>query len=608
MISWNCQGIGKLETKNSLLDILDKDNPNILFLSETKQQHKEMENIMKQVNVQNYFLVTPRGIAGDLCLIWKTNVKLQIEDFAFNHINASVTNHHNDNSWTLTCFNGSPYRRFKLHSWNIISQMAETINKPWIIIGDLKVVLHEEGKESRYLFKRNEARTFNNLINDCNLMDLGFMGYTYTWNNHRQDTQNIEQRLDGALVNDKCNRKFPNSSITHLGPLTSDHLPIKLNTYNQWDDGPTLFKYFWEWIKHEESKPLIQESWNKNIKGSASHKVNKNLVIVKHTLNLWNKTSFGNINSNIQNIKKDMEKTNSMGNYPNKITDLANLRQDLAKWYAIKQKFWKDKSRDQNIALGDRNTRFFHNKAKQRFGSNRIETLKDENNVWLNTKEIISDCITKHFHKIASTVNPEIDKNVTNLILTSVNLEDNEILCASPLENEIKKTLFSMEPDKNPGPDGFPPNLFQQNWEIIKIDVTATVQNFFITGHISKEMNASFISLILKNLNPTTPAEFRPIALANTCYKIISKLMAGRMKGLLEKLISPYQSAFISGRQISENITLAHEIIYKMKKSKSKKGFTGLKIDMSKAFDRVEWDFLMKIMNKKGFNSKWCNL
>lgn len=134
------------------------------------------------------------------------------------------------------------------------------------------------------------------------------------------------------------------------------------------------------------------------------------------------------------------------------------------------------------------------------------------------------------------------------------------------------------------------------------------IQAFFETGHISKEMNASFISLIPKTLNPTTPAEFRPIALVNTSYKIISKLMAGRMKGLLDKIISPYQSAFIPGREISDNITKAHELIHKMRNKRGKNGLMGIKIDMSKAFDRVEWSFLIQILKKIGFSKKWCNL
>lgn len=187
---------------------------------------------MKQAKVYNYQLVPPRGIAGGLCLIWKQNVSIQILDHAHNHINASVTNHINGDSWILTCFYGSPYRKLKRNSWKIIKDMATSMNKPWIVIGELNVVLHEEEKNSRFPFRKQEAIIFNNLINTCVLIDLGFTGYTFIWNNHRSDRNNIEQRLDRALVNNKWIKKFPNSSIKHLGPLASDHVPIRLNTYN----------------------------------------------------------------------------------------------------------------------------------------------------------------------------------------------------------------------------------------------------------------------------------------------------------------------------------------------------------------------------------------
>lgn len=78
------------------------------------------------------------------------------------------------------------------------------------------------------------------------------------------------------------------------------------------------------------------------------------------------------------------------------------------------------------------------------------------------------------------------------------------------------------------------------------------IQSFFRTGYILKELNSTFISLIPKVPKPVTAAEFRHIALCNTVYKVISKILANRMKSLLTKLISPFQSAFIPGRQISE--------------------------------------------------------
>lgn len=125
------------------------------------------------------------------------------------------------------------------------------------------------------------------------------------------------------------------------------------------------------------------------------------------------------------------------------------------------------------------------------------------------------------------------------------------------------------------------------------------VQDFFSTKHILKEFNSTFITLIPKIEYRTTPKDFRPISLCNTIYKIISKLLAIRMKPFLDKLISPYQSAFVHGRQITDNIIIAHEITHTMRlerKKQKEKGYMALKIDMFKAFDRVEWTFFTKIM------------
>lgn len=81
-------------------------------------------------------------------------------------------------------------------------------------------------------------------------------------------------------------------------------------------------------------------------------------------MRIWNKNTFGHIGTNIEKIKKDLERTNSRSYYNSKASDLANLYKELTKWYEIKEKFWKDKSRDQNLLLGDRNTKYFHSKAK----------------------------------------------------------------------------------------------------------------------------------------------------------------------------------------------------------------------------------------------------
>ncbi|XP_026460097.1 uncharacterized protein LOC113360875 [Papaver somniferum] len=100
----------------------------------------------------------------------------------------------------------------------------------------------------------------------------------------------------------------------------------------------------------------------------------------------------------------------------------------------------------------------------------------------------------------------------------------------------------------------------------------------------------------MENRSALGPEDYMPIGLCNTSYKIISKLIVQRLKPLMEKIISPYQATYVSGRLISDNTVIAQEIIHSMKKKRGQIGWMALKLDMSKAFDRLEWDFLIKVL------------
>ncbi|XP_026437835.1 uncharacterized protein LOC113336058 [Papaver somniferum] len=150
-----------------------------------------------------------------------------------------------------------------------------------------------------------------------------------------------------------------------------------------------------------------------------------------------------------------------------------------------------------------------------------------------------------------------INQCLINLISTTIAPTENNTLVKVPDAVEIKNILFSIAGDKAPGPNGFPSNFFQANWDVVGEYIVTMVQNFFTSGYLLKEMNSTFISLISKTESPTTPAHFRPISLCNTTYKIISKILAQRLNPLLLNLISPFQSAFIHGRGLRQGDPLS---------------------------------------------------
>lgn len=125
------------------------------------------------------------------------------------------------------------------------------------------------------------------------------------------------------------------------------------------------------------------------------------------------------------------------------------------------------------------------------------------------------------------------------------------------------------------------------------------------SGTVPRNLNHTFLVLIPKVHSPRRVADFRPISLSNVFYNLVAKVLANRLKPLLPQLISDKQSAFMSKRLITDNILIAHETFHYLKSKRTgKMGYMALKLDMSKAYDRVEWVFLEKIMLRMGFSQR----
>ena len=187
-------------------------------------------------------------------------------------------------------------------------------------------------------------------------------------------------------------------------------------------------------------------------------------------------------------------------------------------------------------------------------------------------------------------------------------LEMQEVLSKEYSVEEVKVALFQMGPTKAPGPNGMNAFFYQKFWHVVSDDVIATVLNFLNFGNMNPNINYTHIVLIPKVKSLEKMSGYRPISLCNVIYKIISKVMANRLKQILPQLISPSRSAFVPGHLITDNVLVAYETLHSMHCRKSgKKGSLALKLDINKAYDRNEWDFFRNIMLKLGFPKVWID-
>ena len=141
--------------------------------------------------------------------------------------------------------------------------------------------------------------------------------------------------------------------------------------------------------------------------------------------------------------------------------------------------------------------------------------------------------------------------------------------------------------------------LFQSQWDMAKVDILKVFEEFHRSGIINGITNEKYICLIPKKLNSCRVKDFRPISLVTSLYKIIAKVLTKRLQPVLGETISKCQGSFIAGRQILDVVLVANEAIEDYKRS-NKKGVV-VKIDFEKAYDKVCWDFLDFVFQKKKF-------
>ncbi|KAL0449153.1 UNVERIFIED_CONTAM: LINE-1 retrotransposable element O protein [Sesamum latifolium] len=330
----------------------------------------------------------------------------------------------------------------------------------------------------------------------------------------------------------------------------SDHTPLIIRLLGQpvLNDKrkKKLFRFEVMWTREAGCEDAISRVWNAAGEGSVGDSLAQNLCNVRQELEAWEKASFGNVKRLIKTREDE-------------------LLQGKAQW----------------LREGDANTAYFHARASARLRKNSISRLHKEDGSWSESSEEVQQIMIDYFNGLFTSVNPSEEDIEVALrgLSVKVSAEMNEELLQPYTEDEVRTALSQMYPYKSPGPDGMSPVFFQKYWHIVGPSVTSFILAFLNDGVFDSKFNYTYIVLIPKCANPELMSHFRPISLS-----------------------------FLPGRLISDNILIAYEVNhYLAHKYQGATGHAALKLDLSKAYDRVEWIFLERVVSKLGFNAAFIS-
>nr|GEU82219.1 hypothetical protein [Tanacetum cinerariifolium] len=415
-------------------------------------------------------------------------------------------------------------------------------DKPWTILGDFNACLDPAERSTGGSKFTTAMHDFRNCVEEIEVEDIAMTGLNFTWNKKPRKDDGLLKKLDGVLGNSHFMSMFPLSYALFLLYMLSDHTPVVLVMPKISNAKPKPFKFQNYLTAKDDFIPVVRNVWNSEIDGFSMFSLVSKLKLLKKPLRKLN----------FEQALREEE-----------------LRVLKAYRAALKDEelFLRQKAKVEWLRAGDNNSSYFHNVVKGRRNRNRISYIENMDGVYFCGNNV-GDQFVNHFKNVlgqSSEVLPFSKPN--SLFMKKLPAAEALKLVRIVSNEEIKLALFDIDGNKASGPD---------------------------------EINATVTSLVPKVDAPSKVSDYRPIACCNVFYKIISKVICNRLKGVLGFLVDENQSAFIPSRQISDNIMLSQELMrnYHRNRGPAKCAF---KIDIEKAYDFMEWVFLSSSLKHFGF-------
>lgn len=425
----------------------------------------------------------------------------------------------------------------------VVSQGLDT--KPWMILGDFNQIRDPaEHSSPSSLNMGKRIRDFNQCLLDAKVEDLNFRGTTFTWWN-KQKNNPIAKKLDRCLVNDEWYFVFPSSIAFFGSPDFYDHVVTSISLEPARVRAKKPFRFFNFITKNPEFLAMVCENWfSFNVTGSAMFRVSRKLKLLKKCIKDFSRINYSGIELRTAEAHERLLQAQSIMLSSPTTTNASAEVQALKKWEELstaETAFFFQKARINWIEYGDGNSRLFHRYAATRQAMKHIHFLTSDAGDRIDSQAGIQQSCVDYFSDLkgSETSLPMFIQEDLDLLFNFKCSEAQAAIFAKKFTHEdIKEAFFSLPRNKTGGPDGYSAEFFIATWGLIGSEISEAILEFFDSGCLLKQWNSATLVLIPKIPNASHPSEFRPISCLNSVYKVISKLLASRLKEILPLMVS----------------------------------------------------------------------
>ncbi|KAL9684647.1 hypothetical protein QQ045_022088 [Rhodiola kirilowii] len=574
--------VSHVSTTTHLKALCTSHKPSIVAILEPKISNDRLAVLCKDLGFDHF--LHGEETNNHIWLIWKDGMELDNASWSSQQVTIRVRYRSSNETACFSFVYADCDDKVRRTLWEDLIDSSEAMSVPWFVIGDFNVISSWDEKSGGV---RDSSRSVR---------------WWLQWQPFHLVQQPIRRQSHLGAAGPAppkwtCNGFLPFSS-THLTRVHSDHCPI-LMELDSTHHNIALFHYQKVWQSHPGFMDRVRSGWEGKIHINPLINFGLKLKRLRSFLRKWNWDVFGDTRikmkdllSHINNLETQLQQ----GWLPDIATDLLSSKANYKAIADIHDAILKSKARMDWIRHGDHNSRLFHAAIKSRRAKNKINLLLGDGS-YSNDRDVIGN-VAVTFYK---------DLFALSILEPVIRPEDNEDLCRPPSCDEVHKCISDMSLDSAPGPDGFTGHFYVHCWMVIKEDLMGAIVGFFEGLQIPNSFSATFLTLLPKVPNASSIDQLRPISLCNFCHKIISRILTSRLSNWLPKIISEEQVGFVQGRSIHENIALAHDITHDLN-DKVYGGNVIVKLDMAKAYDRISWGFILRILHSLGFNNCWYDL